>query len=188
MSRPGLELGYEDDAPSPPPLRDYRPGFGGHRPYTRLIAEWVAEAVGSERIVDVARPQLVLDDRLHDDVYFTVDLTALPAILGPERTAATAHEASAARAAHGDAGLLGGRGEELEHVTLEHASLANHGPTLHASLIAPRAAQFLAGGARRTLAQWDDGRSGCRSPLAPDGAGGRVRGSVPLSLRPKRDV
>jgi len=141
-----LELGYEDDAPAPP-LDRYAPGVGGHRPYTTLIRDWVRQLVG-DRLRDLEAPQMVVDGTRHDDIYFTVDLTGLPAILGPQRTAEVAREAAAARLAHGDDGVLPDPGE----LTLEQASLTNHGPTLHEALIAPIADKFLADGAARTLA------------------------------------
>ncbi|HYF25994.1 MAG TPA: NAD(P)-binding protein [Baekduia sp.] len=145
-----LELGYEDDG-APASLAGYVPGFGAHRAHTRRVADLVRDAVGEERLVDLPAPTMVVDGRAHPDVYFTVDLTGLPAILGAARTAAVAREAARAREAWGDAGLLAG---DLGDMTLEAASLANHGPTLHAALIAPPAEKFLRDGARRTLAAW----------------------------------
>jgi hypothetical protein len=143
-----LELGYEDDAAAPS-LDRYRPGFGGHRPYTRLVREWVEELAG-ERLVDVPRPRMVVGGDVHDDIYFTVDLRELPQILGPARTADVRREAQEATARLGDAGVL----PALNGHSLAEASLANHGPTLHRTLIAPVADKFLADGAERTLAAW----------------------------------
>ncbi len=143
-----LELGYEDD-PTPPALDRYAPGFGGHRPYTALVREWATDLVG-DRLRDVPAPKLVLDGQTHDDVYFTVDLTPLPAILGPARRDAVAAQAAQAAAHLGDAGVLG----NLEDRTLQDASLANHGETFHRTLIAPLTEKFLAGGSARTLASW----------------------------------
>lgn len=143
-----LELGYEDDPAVVPPLRDFTPGFGGHRPYTPLVRDWVLDLVG-DRLVEVAPPQLVLDGRRHPDLHFTVDLTALPGVLGPQRTARVAREAGAAVA------TVGPRGVEVDDLmTLASASLANHGPEFHHTLIAPLADKFLADGAARTLAAW----------------------------------
>ena len=145
-----LELGYEDDT-DPEPLSSYVPGFGGHRGHTRRIAALVEDLVGADRIVDLPAPQMVLDGIVRPDVFFTVDLAHLSDLLGPERTAAVAAEAAQAQAQHGDAGVLSG---ELNGMTLDRASVINHGPTLHHALIAPPADKFLAGGASRTLAAW----------------------------------
>src|SRR4051794_32818078 len=41
-----LELSYEDDGGATPPLRNYHPGLGGHRPYARLVSDWVHARVG----------------------------------------------------------------------------------------------------------------------------------------------
>lgn len=143
-----LELGYEDDG-TPPPLSGYDPGFGGHRPYTPLVAAYVEELAG-DALVDVPAPLMVLDGRLHDDVFFTVDLSALKAALGPER-AARVHDEALLLSARSPSGVLAGN---LDDLTLEEASLANHGRTLHATLIAPPAEKFFAGGAARVLAAW----------------------------------
>ncbi len=143
-----LELGYEDD-PTPPALDRYVPGFGGHRPYTALVRDWVTDLIG-DRLRDLPSPKLVLDGQTHDDVYFTVDLTPLPSILGPARLDAVATQAAQAAAHLGDAGVLGDLGDR----TLQDASLANHGETFHRTLIAPLAEKFLAGGSARTLASW----------------------------------
>lgn len=145
-----LELGYEDDA-DPAPLSSYVPGFGGHRAHTRRIAELFGDLVGPERIVDLPAPQVVLDGILRPDVFFTVDLSGLRELLGEARMARVEREAAVALERGGDAGVLAG---DLADLTLQEASLANHGPTLHEALIAPPADKFLAGGATRALAAW----------------------------------
>ncbi|WP_372791882.1 NAD(P)-binding protein [Paraconexibacter sp.] len=143
-----LELGYEDDH-APPPLADHVPGFGGHRPYTTLVRSWVTELVG-DRLREVAPPRITLDGRSHDDVYFTVDLSPLPDILGPRQREEVAREAAQAAATLGDQGVL----DDLGDLTLDEASRTNHGETFHRTLIAPVADKFLADGSARTLAAW----------------------------------
>lgn len=145
-----LELGYEDDG-EPAPLSEYVPGPGAHRAHVQRITELVEGLVGFGRLQDLPAPQLVLDGILRPDVFFTVDLADLPATLGPERLDAVAAEAAEALERGGDAGVLDG---DLDGLTLEEASLANHGPTLHGTLIAPPAEKFLAGGAARVVAAW----------------------------------
>lgn len=148
-----LELSYEDDGAPVPPLAAYRPGIGGHRPYARLVRRWVTELLG-DRLVAVAAPQMVLDDRLVDDILFTVDLSSLPGTLcAPERAAMAAEVAAALQARGRDAGVLDpALAGELADMTLQEASVANHGPRFHARVIAPLCDKVLPGGAGRVLA------------------------------------
>jgi hypothetical protein len=85
------------------------------------------------------------------DVLFTVDLRGLRQALRRDVLARIRSEAAAARAERGDAGVLAG---DLGSMSVQEASLANHGPTLHDLLIAPLAAKFVPGGAPATLAAW----------------------------------
>lgn len=148
-----LELSYEDDGAAVPPLEAYRPGIGGHRPYARLVRRWVSELLG-DRLVAVAAPKMVLDDRLVDDILFTVDLSSLPGTLSAHERSAMAAEVDAALEADGrDAGVLDpAAADELAHMTLHEASLANHGTRFHARVIAPLCDKVLPGGAHRVLA------------------------------------
>jgi phytoene dehydrogenase-like protein len=192
-----LELAYEGAA-APPPLRDYRPALGAHRPYAPLIERWTRELLG-ERVVEVARPQMFFDGRIVDDLYFTTDALALRKALGERERAALAAEARAARAAAGcDAGLLdASRGRELAGLSAAEASRRNHGPSFHERFIAPIAEKIVPGGGedvlatlRRkiwvplfwpsTLAQACNGGAVAFRPerpfhtVAPDGCGGLV--------------
>lgn len=146
-----LELRYEDEPERPPPLRDYEPGIGGHRPYVGLIRAWAEGLVGGG-LVEAGRPQMVVDGRWVEDPLFTVDLAGLASGLpGPARER-IAEEAGAARAAEGDAGVLDpARAAELEGLSFEAASLRNHGPALH-GLLAPLAGKFWRGGAAELAA------------------------------------
>jgi hypothetical protein len=148
-----LELGYEDTNVAPPPLREYRPAFGAHRPYVGLVDRWVRALLG-DRVVEVARPQMFFDGRIVDDLYFTTDALALREALEPRERATVAREARSARAAAGcDAGVLdASRGEELAAISAAEASRRNHGATFHERLIAPIAEKIVAGGGEQVLA------------------------------------
>jgi len=151
-----LELAYEGvDAASVPPLADYRPAIGGHRPYVPLVDRWVRELLG-ERVVEVERPRMFFDGAVHDDLYFTTDPLALREALDDGERAAILAEARAARAAAGsDAGLLDpAQAATLAALTTDEASLRNHGPTLHDRLIAPLAGKLVPGGGGRVLATY----------------------------------
>ena len=141
-----LELRYEDEPDRPPPLRDYEPGIGGHRPYVGLIRAW-AEGLAGDALVQTGRPRMVVGGRWVDDPLFTVDLAGLAAGLPAPVRERIAGEAAAARAAEGDAGVLDpARAGELEGLSFEAASLRNHGPALH-GLLEPLARKFWRGGA-----------------------------------------
>ena len=141
-----LELRYEDEPQRPPPLRDYEPGIGGHRPYAGLIRDW-AEGLVGDALVEVGTPRMVVGGRWVDDPLFTVDLARLAVGLPAPLRDRIAKEAAAARAAGGDAGVLDpARAGELEALSFEAASLRNHGPALH-GLLAPLAGKFWRGGA-----------------------------------------
>ena len=146
-----LELGYEGVG-EPPPLTDYVPGIGAHRPYARLVDAWVQDLLG-ERIVPLPRPLMLLDGRLVDDLYFTTDALALREALGEEERAAIHLEARAARDAVGEAGVLAPeRVGELAAMTTSEASRANHGDRFHERFVAPFADKVVPGGADAVLA------------------------------------
>ncbi len=139
-----LEIDREDAGP-PPPLADYRPGPTAHAAFVRRVRDWVVDLVG-DRLREVDRPAMALDGRLHDDIYFTVDLAGLRAALGEDAARRTAAEAGAARRSGGDAGVLGD-GRDLLGCSLEEASRLNHGEGFHARFIAPMCAKIHPGGA-----------------------------------------
>ncbi|MDH2416929.1 NAD(P)/FAD-dependent oxidoreductase [Nocardioides sp. CER19] len=137
-----LELDYEGVG-APPPLVDYVPGVIGHRPYVRLIADYVADLVG-DRLVEADRPRMLVDRSIVDDLYFTTDATALRDALDTGTRAAIAAEAAACAAEHGPAGVLG---EDLtDDMSLLEASLRNHGKTFHRLLMQPVADKLVEGG------------------------------------------
>jgi hypothetical protein len=137
-----LELDYEGVG-APPPLADYEPGIVGHRPYTRLIADYVADLVG-DRLVEADRPRMLVDGRIVDDLYFTTDATAVRGAVDAATRAEIAAEAEAAAQEHGPAGALG---RDLPRdLSLLDASLLNHGKTFHRLFMEPVADKLVAGG------------------------------------------
>jgi hypothetical protein len=148
-----LELRYEGVAAGAvPALRDYHPGIGGHRAYTPLIADWVAERAG-DRLVETERPRMVLDGRVVDDLYFTTDPTVLRDALDDAERAEIAAQARYAAETEGDAGVLAaGRAAELGSMTLAEASKACHGSAFHERFAEPYAAKIVPGGTSAVLA------------------------------------
>lgn len=148
-----LELHYEGaERDAVPPLADYHPQIGGHRPYTPLIHDWVAERVNGD-LVETDRPRMVVDGRVVDDLYFTTDPAVLRDAVSAEERATFAAEAERAAAELGDAGMLGpGHAGELTEISLRDASLASHGPAFHARFAEPYAEKVLAGGTGSVLA------------------------------------
>lgn len=147
-----LELGFEG-AGDPPPLRDYRPGVGAHRPWARTVDRWVRGLVGDD-LRTIAPPAMVLDGRRVPDLLFTVDLTGLATTLPDGLRRTMLREVRAARAALGDdAGLLAPRhADRLARATLADASRAQHGAAFHERYVAPLADAVLAGGAEAVAA------------------------------------
>src|SRR4051812_27481104 len=143
-----LELDFEDTAPDGPPLEHYTAGVTTARPWARLIRDWVRELAG-DRLREIGRPAMVLDGRLIDDVLFTVDLSALPrALSATEREQMRAEVSATLAATREDAGVLASRHHaRFADMTLQEASLANHGATFHQRIIAPLCDKVIAGGA-----------------------------------------
>jgi hypothetical protein len=141
-----LELSYEDTR-APPPLREYRPAFGAHRPYAALIERWVRDLLG-DRVVEVARPQMFFDGRIVDDLYFTTDALALREALDLKERERIAGEAQRAQEVLDSvAGVLDERWRhELSVISTTEASRRNHGETFHDRFIAPIAEKVIAGG------------------------------------------
>lgn len=142
-----LELGFEGVG-EPPPLADYRPGVGAHRPWAGTVDRWVRDLAG-DALREVAAPEMVVDGRRVPDLLFSVDLTGLAASLPDDLRRTMLEEARACRAALGDdAGLLAPRhGAWLRLATLEEASVAQHGAAFHRRYVAALADKVLAGGA-----------------------------------------
>jgi hypothetical protein len=146
-----LELSYEDDDAPVPPLADYAPGVAGHRPYIRLISEYVRGLVG-DRLVAAPRPTMVVDGREVDDLLFTVDLSSLSEILDAGDRQAMGREAADAVRRAGPAGVLDGDPAQLDAMSLRDASLTNHGHLFHERFVAALCDKVLPGGASAVLA------------------------------------
>ncbi|HTI35666.1 MAG TPA: hypothetical protein VL422_18465 [Miltoncostaea sp.] len=139
-----LEIDREDAA-APPPLHEYVPGPSGHVPFVRTVAEWTLELAG-DGLREADGLAMVVDGRLVDDIYFTVDLDGLRAALPGGEADRTAAEAAEARRRDGDAGVLGA-GHDLDGLSLEDASRRNHGAAFHARFIAAMCRKIHPGGA-----------------------------------------
>ena len=175
-----LEIDRED-AGDPPPLSDYRAGFGAHAGFVRRVADVVEGLVGP-RLREVDRPSMAIGGRLVDDVYFTVDLEGLPALLPGDEARRTAAEAEAACREGGDAGVLDGR-HDLFSCSLEEASRANHGATFHERFIASMCAKIHPGGAAAVPAAM---RRKVWMPLFHPRTLARAASGEPTGFRPRR--
>lgn len=174
-----LELDRED-AGTPPPLDAYRPGPDAHAPFIRTVRDWAGALLnGSLREVD--RPQMLVDGRMVDDIYFTVDLDGL-ASAAPAHAARIAREAGRARECVGDAGVLADPGS-LSVMSLERASRTNHGEAFHARFIGPMCAKIHPAGAAGVSA---DRRRKIWMPLFHPRTLERAAGGRPTGFAPRR--
>lgn len=146
------ELGFEGVG-EPPPLRDYRPGVGAHRPWARTVERWVRDLVG-DALREIASPEMVVDGRRVPDLLFSVDLSGLAATLPDGLRRTMLAEVRACRATLGeDAGLLAPRhAGRLAAATLEEASVAQHGPAFHRRYVGALVDKVLDGGASAVAA------------------------------------
>jgi hypothetical protein len=180
-----LELDFEDTTVDSPPLDGYVAGTTTARPWARVVGDWVRTLAG-ERLRAIGPPQMVLDGpRRAGDALFTVDLTGLVAALREDERATMLEEARAALAATGaDAGVLAPEhAEAFAAMSLEEASLANHGPRFHATVIAPLCDKVLAGGARAVAAPL---RRKAWAPLFWPATLVQALAGEPIAFRPTR--
>jgi hypothetical protein len=179
-----LELDFEDTESSSPPLDDYVAGTTTARPWARLIGDWVRELAG-DGLREIARPEMVLDGRRVDDVLFTVDLSGLAKALGAAEREQMLSEVRAALATNGDdAGVLAPHAaDRFADMTLEEASLANHGATFHQRIIAPLCDKVIAGGAAAVCAPL---RRKVWAPLFYPRTLAQALNGEPIDFRPAR--
>jgi hypothetical protein len=141
-----LELRYEGTTTAPP-LDRYRPEGDGHRPFVGLVEAWVRELVGAERIVEIDTPASFVGGRLGPEVLLTSDLRGATELGGGDQARRIAAEAAAAVTAHGAAGWLSvEERHRLCDVSLDEASLHQHGRTFHELLVAPLVGKIRPGG------------------------------------------
>jgi hypothetical protein len=132
-----LELRYEGTG-TPPPIASYRPDEDGHRPFVRLVDAWVRDLVGSDQVVDVDRPASFLDGRLGPELLLSSDLSRAAEFVSAGVARQIAAEATEAATTSGDAGWLApDAGRQLWQVTLDDASVYQHGRTFHERFLAP---------------------------------------------------
>jgi hypothetical protein len=127
-----FELRYEGVG-DPPPIEEYDPRTG-HRPFARLVEEYISELVGPA-LVELSRPRMWFRGRMASEIYLATDLSGLRELLSGEEADAVAAEARAAVDERGESGVFDG--EDLWKIALTEASLANHGRTFHELLLDP---------------------------------------------------
>jgi hypothetical protein len=179
-----LELDFEDTEAVSPPLDEYVAGTTTARPWARVIGDWVRELTG-DGLREIARPEMVLDGRRTDDVLFTVDLSGLAGALGTgEREQMLAEVRDALAATGDDAGVLAPQAaDRFAGMTLDEASLANHGATFHQRIIAPLCDKVIAGGAAAVSAPL---RRKVWAPLFYPRTLAQALAGEPISFRPAR--
>lgn len=134
-----LELSYGDESATSnfPQLAQYRPGPAGHRPFIGWVRRYL-HALLDPDLVEVDRPRMFVNGRSAPDIYFTVDLRALSSILSEDQATQIARDARRIIDDVGPAGLLDDSfSQELWKISLEEASVRNHGAMFHRSFIEP---------------------------------------------------
>jgi hypothetical protein len=179
-----LELDFEDTQAVSPPLDDYVAGTTTARSWARVIGDWVRELAG-DGLREIARPEMVLDGRRVDDVLFTVDLSGLAGALNTAEREQMLSEVRAGLAASGDdAGVLAPQAaDRFADMTLEEASLANHGATFHQRIIAPLCDKVIDGGAAAVSAPL---RRKVWAPLFYPRTLAQALSGEPIDFRPAR--
>jgi hypothetical protein len=147
-----IELSYDDEVTAAPPLRDYRPGPHGHRPYLQLIDEFVDGLVGGE-LVTVPTPQTSIDGAWVDDYVLTGNLAGVMGALPDDERAAMADEAARRLEVEGPHGVFApGREDERWGRTLDDVGRAHAGDLFHDRLMESLAAKILPGGCSAIVA------------------------------------
>lgn len=142
-----LELDHEaaPSAADAPPLETYDVATG-HVPHLAAVKAYVAGLAG-EDLVPFGDSRTAVGGRLVHDLFVTADPMGVRDGLTPDERRA----AAAQLGGRDGAGVLA---EPLGTMSLHDASLRNHGPLVHARLIAPFVAKVVAGGDARVLAAY----------------------------------
>ncbi|WP_210493773.1 FAD/NAD(P)-binding protein [Patulibacter sp. SYSU D01012] len=171
-----LELDHEaaPTAADAPPLETYDVATG-HVPHLAAVKAYVAGLAG-DSLVPFGASCTAVGGRLVDDLFVTADPMGVRAgLTRDERRAAAAQLGG-----RDGAGVLAG---PLGTTTLHEASLHNHGPLVHARLIAPFVEKVVAGGDARVLAAF---RRRVWTPLLWPRSVREACGDGPFSFRPER--
>ena len=132
-----------ENAQPMPPMDRHIPGHAGHRPWMGLVADYLDDLVPD--MIPSATPRLVLGERGVEDFTLTGRLEAITSLLDGRTCARIADEAAAILRTSAPAGVL-------EHpgpmgMSLQQASLANHGELFHRIVVEPIASALVPGGA-----------------------------------------
>ena len=141
-----LELGYENDPASTPDLKSYVPGLGGHRPYVKLIREFLARHGLVEEDV---RSGLIMQrrGRIASDPLFSVDLRQSVDLFTAYEVEKIVNESRRCRV---DFGKSGRRGTAVQGMSYHEASVLNHGVTLTSLMMDAMGDKVASGGLART--------------------------------------
>lgn len=134
------------------PVSAYRPG-ASPRPFAEALGSFLRDRIGLD-LAPTPAPRLTYAGHFVDDFIASLDLSSLPHLLPPDQLKQVREETDAILAASPPDPLALGLGgaPNLSEVSLEEASLANHGRTFHHLFIEPFARKTCAQGWARTPA------------------------------------
>lgn len=130
-----LELCYvegEETLPVPP-LDRYLAGHDGHRPWQRMVANYLTDLAGDEFFI-VREPELFWNGVRDKDIYFTSELKYLRRYLSTDKCRSIAAECSAILNSSPDEGIHK-TALDLKYFDFFLASQENHGQTFHTEFI-----------------------------------------------------
>ena len=149
-----LEISYggEESTAPPPSLEEYHPGPSGHRPHIKAVRKFLCELLGSD-LIEIDRPQMFLNGAMAPDIYFTVDLSKLRDGLTAQQATDIGDETLRILASNpSPEGIFGTPSQNLWSMSLEEASIANHGATFHQIFIESICRKIQAAGSSEVLA------------------------------------
>ena len=132
-----------ENAEPMPPMSQHVPGHAGHRPWMGLVADYLDELVPD--LIAAPTPRLVLGERVVDDFTLTGRLATITELLDARTCAQIADELTAILSSTSPAGVLDPPGPM--GMSLQQASIANHGELFHRIVVDPIASALVPGGA-----------------------------------------
>lgn len=126
-----------------PPLAHHVPGHAGHRPWMGMIADYLDDLIPD--LVPAPTPRLVLGSRTAEDFTLTGRLAAMTDLVDERTRTRIAEEVTEILHTADPAGVLAEPGPL--GMSLQEASLHNHGELFHRVVVAPIASALVPGGA-----------------------------------------
>ncbi len=142
-----LELGYEDDVVRQGKFSEYVPSAAGHRRFMPAIRDYLTGFVVTQP-VSMDDLYVVQRGRRVRDFLFSVDITTAIDLLSSGERRAAEKQLSVIVKQYGESGVR--EASQLAQMTLNLASLANHGETFHERIMAPLGNRIANDGMNRT--------------------------------------